>query len=150
MNWLWPMLISMTPFAELRAGIPLALASGVNPTLAFVTCVAANIAIIPIILFFLEYIHHRFLHVDKYRNIFDLFMERIRKKSQKYVDKYGVVGLAVITAIPLPGTGAYTATIAGWFFGLNKWKTFLAVAIGVIIAGSIMMGASLGLIALLF
>lgn len=149
MNWLWPAIVSMAPFVELRAGLPLALATGVNPLLAFIVCVTANILVIPILFFFLEFIHFRFLHVDGYRNVFDRFMERVRNKSEKYVQRYGVVGLAIITAIPLPGTGAYTATVAGWFFGLGKWRTFLAVSVGVIFAGSIMMSASLGLIALL-
>lgn len=149
MNWVWPAIVSMTPFIELRAGIPLALATGVNPVFAFFVCVLANILVIPLLFFFLEFIHFRFLHVDGYRNIFDRFMERMRRKTEKYVEKYGVVGLAIITALPFPGTGAYSATVAGWFFGLGKWRTFLAVSVGVVFAGSIMMGASLGLIALL-
>jgi len=150
MNWIWPALVSMTPFAELRAGIPLALASGVSPALAYITCVIANIIVIPFLFFFLEVVHFRLLHVKGYQTLFDRFMERIRIRSEKYIQKYGVVGLTIITAIPLPGTGAYTATIAGWFFGMPAWKTFLSVSLGVFIAGGLMMGLSLGVITLLF
>lgn len=150
MNWVWPALVSMTPFAELRAGIPLALASGVNPVLAYITCTLANIIIVPILFFFLEVIHFRLLHVGTYRSLFDLFMERVRIKSERYIQRYGVVGLTILTAIPLPGTGAWTATIAGWFFGMNPVKTFLSVALGIFIAGGLMMGLSLGVITLFF
>jgi uncharacterized membrane protein len=141
---LWAALLSMTPVGELRVGIPYALASGINPWLAYVVCVLANIAIVPVVYFFLEFIHRRFLHVNSYQSVFDKFMERCRKKVHPLVEKYGMVGLAIFVAVPIPATGAYTATVAAWFLGMNKWKVFLSVAAGVVFAGAIMLGAVLG------
>jgi len=48
----------------------------------------------------------------------------------------------------LPGTGAWTGTILAWFFGMKRIKVYLAILFGVILAGIIVMLASLGLIAL--
>lgn len=134
----------MTPVGELRVGIPFALAAGLNPWTAFIVCVVANIIIVPIVYLFLELIHTRLLHVNSYQSVFDKFMERTRKKVQPLVNKYGMLGLAIFVAVPIPGTGAYTGTLAAWFFGMNKWKAFASISIGVIIAGAIMLGALLG------
>ncbi len=141
---IWAALLSMTPVGELRVGIPFALAAGLNPWTAFIVCVVANIIIVPIVYLFLELIHTRLLHVNSYQSVFDKFMERTRKKVQPLVNKYGMLGLAIFVAVPIPGTGAYTGTLAAWFFGMNKWKAFASISIGVIIAGAIMLGALLG------
>ena len=131
-NILWVALLSMTPIGELRAGIPFALASGMNPWLAYFVCVVANSIVVPILFFFLEWVHNHFLHLPGYRTAFDKFMESTRKKTSKLINKYGVFGLTLFVAVPLPVTGAYTATLAAWFFGMNKLKTFISIFIGVL------------------
>ncbi len=141
---LWAVLLSMSPVFELRAGLPVAVAAGVHPWLAYIVCVGANILVFPVAYFFLEVIHHRLLHVNSYQCAFDKFMERTRRKVSPYVDKYGLFGLAVFVAIPIPGTGVWTASLAAWFFGMSWWKSFIAVLIGVAVAGAIMLGALLG------
>ncbi len=141
---IWSALLSMTPVGELRVGIPFALASGLSPWTAFLACVIANIIIVPICFLFLELIHTKLLHVNSYQSVFDKFMEKTRKKVQPLVEKYGMFGLAVFVAVPIPGTGAYTGAFAAWFLGMNKWKAFISIAIGVVAAGAIMLGVLLG------
>jgi uncharacterized membrane protein len=136
-------MLSILPVAELRAGLPFAFASGVNPWIALAVCVLANMAIVPIVFLFLEFVHSHFLHIGAYRTAFDRFMERTRQKVKPSVDKYGYWGLAVFVAIPLPLTGAYTGALAAWFFGMNKWKAFLSIAVGVAIAGAIVLAVLL-------
>ena len=141
---IWAALLSLTPLGELRVGIPVALAAGINPWLALVVCVVANSLVAPIVFFFLELMHHRLLHYNMYQSAFDKFMEKTRKKVNPLVEKYGMFGLAIFVAVPIPGTGAYTGALAAWFFGMNKWKAFISIAIGVVLAGAIMLGALLG------
>lgn len=141
---LWAALLSMTPVSELRGGIPVALAAGVSPWLAFVVCVLANILVVPVVYFFLEFIHVRLLHINSYQSVFDKFMERTRKKLKPLVDKYGILGLAVFVAVPLPATGVYTATLAAWFFGMEWKRALLAILLGVIAAGIIVLVVSFG------
>ena len=136
--------LSMTPVGELRLGIPVALAAKINPWLALVVCVAGNTIIIPIVFFFLEVLHKKFMHIKFYQSAFDKFMERTRKKTAPLLDKYGMIGLAIFVAVPIPGTGAYTGTVAAWFFGMNKWKAFLSIFAGVIVAGLIMLSVTVG------
>ena len=141
---LWAALLSLTPVGELRAGIPVAIAAGANPWLAYFVCVGANVLVFPVLYFFLEVIHHRLLHIKSYQSAFDRFMEKTRDKVRPYINKYGMFGLAVFVAIPIPGTGAWTASLAAWFFGMSWWRAFIAVFIGVAIAGGIMLGALMG------
>jgi len=75
--------------------------------------------------------------------MFDRFMERTRHKTEHYVKKYGYWGLAIFVAVPLPFTGAYTGALAAWFFGMDKWKAFWSIFIGVAIAGGIVLAVLL-------
>ena len=140
----WAILVSMMPIAEMQGGIPIALAAGVNPWVAFFVCLAANLLVIPIVYVFLEFIHKRLLHVGSYQTLFDKFMERTRKRVHPYLDKYGMLGFAVFVAIPTPGTGAYTATFSAWFLGMHKWQAFLSIAAGMIVNGLIVFVIALG------
>lgn len=133
-------LLSLTPFGELRAGIPYAFASGVHPGIAYIVCVLANAIIVPIAFFFLEYIHRHLMHKDHYRSLFDRFMERTRHKTEEKVKKYGYLGLTLFVAVPLPITGAWTGALGAWFFGMNKWKAFFSILLGIAISGAIVLG----------
>lgn len=137
-------MLSMLPIAELRGGIPLAIYRGIHPLLALVVCTIANFIVVPIVYFFLDYLHHHFLRMYWYKRIFDHFLERARRKTHHYVGKYGYWGLAIFVAIPLPMTGAYTGALAAWFFGMEKKKAFLAIAAGVLIAGIIVTAIVVG------
>jgi len=137
MSLLNAIIFSMLPISELRGGIPIAVYSGINIYLAYIVCVMANILVIPIVFFFLEFIHHRLEFFKWYRVVFEKFLNRTRKRVHKKVEKYGYFGLFLFTAIPLPITGAYTATLGAWFFGMKKLKSFAAIACGVMTAGLI-------------
>lgn len=138
-------LISLLPIAEVRGGIPFALASGVPFWLAFIVCVFANILVIPILYIFLNTLHKLFMHIPIYSKLFNRYIERSRHKLEKHIGtKAEFWFLMIFTGIPLPMTGAYTATILAWFFGIKKSKAFLAISLGVIIAAIIITLLSLG------
>jgi uncharacterized membrane protein len=71
----------------------------------------------------------------------DRFVEwlfaRTRRKGAK-IEKYETLGLIMFVAIPLPVTGAWTGSMAGHIFGLEKTRSLLACFAGVCIAGLIM------------
>jgi uncharacterized membrane protein len=71
---------------------------------------------------------------------------KIDKKASKYVDKYGLLGLALFVGVPLPGTGAYSGALAAHLLGMEKKKAMIAVAIGITIAGILVSLASLGIL----
>jgi uncharacterized membrane protein len=129
--------VSMLPFFELRGGIPLAFGLGMDPLVAFVVGVLANIAIVPVIFFFLDYLHKHLMGIRPYARVFNHFLEKVRVRAEKKIGRWGYLGLTLLVAIPLPVTGAYTGTLAAWFFELERKKSMLAIALGVVIAGII-------------
>jgi uncharacterized membrane protein len=128
---------SLLPVSELRGGIPVGLSSGLPLSIVFPIAVFSNILVFPIFYLFLTFVHDLLMRLTLYRRYFDFFLERTRKKVGPKVEKYGYFGLTLFVAVPLPITGAYTGTLGAWFFKMKKRKSFLAVILGVFIAGII-------------
>ena len=140
MNFLRTAILSLLPISELRGGIPYAMTHGIPWYIAWPFAAAVNSFAAPLCWIFLSTIHkllYNIWNLKWYQKIFDRFVERARQKLRGGVEKWGVFGVALFVAIPLPVTGAWTGTIGAWVLGLGKRKTLPAVIIGVIIAGAI-------------
>ena len=139
-------LLSMLPLGELRAGIPVLIASKVGIFNAFLIGTFANIFIIPFVYIFLDSVHLELMKISIYRYFFNKSIKSIRKKVHGAVEKWGFFGLLIFVAIPLPGTGAYAAIVGSWILGIDRKKSQISIALGVIIAGIIVTLVSLGVI----
>ncbi|MCJ7646314.1 small multi-drug export protein [bacterium] len=149
---LLPILLSISPISELRGGIPAALALGMPAIEAFLICVLANIAIILPVWLFFDFLHSKLLSIRIYKKFSDKILKRIMVKSghiKENMLNFGYLALTIFVAIPLPMTGAYTGTIIAWLLKLDRKKSFIAVAAGVIIAGIVVTLASAGVLAAL-
>jgi len=135
---------SMLPVSELRGGIPLGIALGLPPELAILTSIAANTLVFFPVYFGLELFYERFFSKWKFSR---KIVERSKKKAGPYLDKYGILGLAVFIGIPLPATGVWTGTLIAWLFGLDWKKSFLAAFLGVLMAAAIVSAIVLGFLA---
>jgi uncharacterized membrane protein len=134
----WTIFLCLLPIAELRGAIPFALWNKIyqmNVFAAFFLCVFVNSLVGPIVYVFLSTLHKLLSHMKWYQRIFDRLIERARVKVKAVVDKYGFWGLAIFVGIPLPMTGAYTGALGAWVLGMKPWKAFLAIAVGVLMAG---------------
>jgi uncharacterized membrane protein len=137
-------LISMTPVFELRGGIPFAIASGLSPFYAYIIAVAGNI--IPVFLIFgffvsvSKWLSERFGFMKLF---FDALFLKTRNDYQKRIEKYGYFALFLFTAIPLPITGAWTASLAAILFRLSYKKSMIAIICGVLLAGKIVTAITL-------
>jgi uncharacterized membrane protein len=134
-------LVTISPISELRGGIPVGISLGLDPLLTFFVAIITNtILFFPIILvlrLFYDGILSRL-------QIFNRYLDSVRRKGKPKVDKYGSLALALFVAIPLPLTGVYTASILSWLLGMDWRKVFPAIALGVIIAGIIVLLITLG------
>ncbi len=131
------LILSLLPISELRGSIPVGLTSGLPISVVFPTAVISNLLVFPLFYLFLFSIHKLLMRWAFYRRTFNYFLERTRRRVGPQVEKYGYLGLTFFVAIPLPVTGAYTGTLAAWFFKMKKRKSFFAVFLGVVIAGII-------------
>lgn len=140
------MLWSISPFGEAKVGIPYALLNGVNIYAAFIFCFFANLLVFPLMTFFLEVINRYFFKWYYYKKAALYVGRRAKSGAGKNVKKYGFWGLIVFVLIPLPGTGVYAGTIAGYLFGLERKRAFLANAIGIFISCLIVWATTLAAI----
>lgn len=134
------MLLSLLPVAELRGGIPYAVALGTNPLIAFIFCTLVNILVAPICFIFLETLNKILLNIKPYKKFFNSYIKSLRKRKEKVekaYETYGILALTIFVAIPFPLTGAWTGTFIAWLLGLKRFRSFLAISLGVIIAGII-------------
>lgn len=148
---IYSLILSILPISELRGGLPLAIIYANEHSIPlyfiFPLIVMANILAIFLAFFFLDNLHHLFLKNRVYKKIFDSYLKRIQKKIDKFEAKYSALGflaLTIFVAIPLPGTGAWTGCIISWFLDLDRKKSILSIALGVVIAGILMLLGTLG------
>lgn len=134
------MLVSMIPIIELRGGLPFGVALGLPYYLAFPAAVVGNLIPAP---FIIVYIRRVFELMRKYLPRLNGLVDKLEKKAHlkgKKVRKYQYIGLWLFVAIPLPGTGAWTGSLAAAFLGMRLKKAMPAVVLGVLTAGCIMLG----------
>lgn len=137
---LFTMLVSMIPVIELRGGLPFGVALGLPYYLAFPAAVIGNLIPAP---FIIVYIRRIFELLRRYLPSLNGLIDKLEKKAHlkgKRVQKYQYVGLWLFVAIPLPGTGAWTGSLAAAFLGMRLKKAMPAVVLGVLTAGCIMLG----------
>ena len=133
------MLVSMIPIIELRGGLPFGVALGLPYYLAFPAAVVGNLIPAP---FIIVYIRRVFGLMRKYLPRLNGLVDRLEKKAHlkgKKVQKYQYLGLWLFVAIPLPGTGAWTGSLAAAFLGMRLKKAMPAVVLGVLTAGCVML-----------
>jgi len=143
-------LVAALPVSELRGSIPLALGVFHFPVeKAFFLSIIGNlIPVLPLLLFLesvSKWLSMRFNWAEKF---FSWLFARTKRRS-KLVEKYGAIGLIFFVAIPLPITGAWTGSIIAWLLNLKRRRSFLAISLGLIIAGIIITLVATGIITVL-
>lgn len=128
--------ISILPFVELRGAIPYGLCVGANPFKVFIVASVMNILLVPLLVASLESAHKLVLGT-RFAGLFNLYVNRTRRAAKPYVNRYGFIGLLIFVSIPLPGTGAYTGSLAAFLIGLDRWKSVVAISFGVLLAGTL-------------
>ncbi len=135
-------LISMVPLIELRAGVPIAVGMGLDYWTALIVCVIGNMLPVPIIYFFARKVLLWGCDKRYIGKFFSYCIEKGERGGQKLKAKAGrgglFVALLLFVGIPLPGTGAWTGTLAASFLNMGIKSTSAAVSLGVILAGIIM------------
>lgn len=139
--WLVVFFLAILPVIELRGAILYGIGAGLDPFLVFLLSAAANSLIVFPVFLFLEIVSG---YAERISFIHS-FLEATREKTKVYVDKYGFIGLAVFVAIPLPGTGAYTAALGAHLLGMKKRKAIPAIILGVFGAAFIVIAFAIGL-----
>ena len=149
MNYIITFLISMIPLVELRGAVPYAISSGIPLWQALLIGVVGNMLPVPIIFFFARHILEWGKEKPVIGNFFTWCLNKGHRGGQKLEEAAGDKGifwaLLLFAGIPLPGTGAWTGTLAASILDWDFKRSVLAVMLGVVLAGLIM-----GFLSLLF
>ena len=148
LKYLLVFLVSMVPLIELRLAMPMAMAMELDYWTSLVICVLGNMFPVPIIYFFARKV--LFWGKDKryIGKIFTFFLEKGEKAGKALRKRAGrgglFIALMLFVGIPLPGTGAWTGALGASFLDMGIKSTTAAVCLGVILAGTLMGLASMG------
>lgn len=137
-------IISLMPVLELRGGLIAARILEMNALTAFLVCYIGNMLPIPFILLFIRKIFDWMRHWKHLGKVI-VKMEKKAEKHRKTIEKYGVWGLLILVAVPLPGTGGWTGALVAAVMDLRMKHALPVIALGVFIAGLIVGGLSFGL-----
>jgi uncharacterized membrane protein len=143
-------LISMVPLIELRGGVPAAMTMGMSGPEAIAVCALGNMLPVPFIYLFARKVLLWGSTKPHIGPAFSKILDKGEKAGQKLVataSRKGLfVALLLFVGIPLPGTGAWTGTLAASLLNMGWKSTTGAVSLGVLLAGVIMSTvSSLGL-----
>ena len=134
-EFLLTVLVSMIPVVELRGGIPFGVTTGLPVWAAFIAAVIGNLIPVPFIIVYIRRIFQWMRRrMPRLNGMVDKLERKAHLKGQR-VTKYKYLGLAVFVAIPLPGTGAWTGSLAAAFLDMPLRKAIPSVIAGVLIAG---------------
>ncbi|SFQ27321.1 Uncharacterized membrane protein [Butyrivibrio proteoclasticus] len=134
-------LISMVPLVELRGAVPYAIAMGLPVLPSYIIAIIGNMVPMPFIFFFARKVLEWGKDKPVIGGFFTFCLEKGHKGGEKLKEKAGkglYWALFLFVGIPLPGTGAWTGTLAASILDMDFKKSVKAVVCGVVLAGIIM------------
>lgn len=138
---------AMVPVIELRGAIPVGVAAGLPPTLACGAAILGNLLPVPFIMLLVRRIFD-WLRDTRFFGPKIQWLERRAHLKGRLVRKYRLLGLVVLVAIPLPGTGAWTGALVAALLDIRLRNALPAILLGLLIAGGITTAVTLGLFSL--
>ena len=146
-------LVSMVPLIELRGSMVMAMGMDLDYWTSLIVCVIGNMLPVPIIYFFARKVLLWGKDKPYISHFFTYCLVKGHQGGEKLMAKTGrgglFVALMLFVGIPLPGTGAWTGTLAASFLDMGFKTTVTSVSLGVIIAGIIMGTASTGVFSII-
>ncbi len=148
LNYLLVFFISMVPLVELRGAIPVGVLRGLPPVQTYVIAILGNMIPVPFIYLFARTVLNWGKDKPVIGRLFTFCLEKGEKGGRKLQASAGrglFVALLLFVGIPLPGTGAWTGTLAASILNMDFKSSVIAVMLGVLLAGLIIGAASAGL-----
>ena len=133
-EYIHTMIIAMAPVLELRGAIPYGLAQGLPFWPVFAVSLVGNVLPVPFLILFIRPV---FAFLRRSRLLGPL-IERLERRAHlkgRKVNRYKALGLFILVAIPLPGTGAWTGALVAAFLDIRMRNALLAIALGLLAAG---------------
>lgn len=137
---------SMLPIIELRGAIPLGAGLGLPMWQSYLLSAAGNLLPVPLLLLLWRWVL-RLMRRIRWTKRLAKWLEERAERSRGKIERYEFWGLLIFVAIPLPGTGAWTGSLAAAVMGMKFPKALLSIVGGVLLAGAVMLLLSYGTVA---
>lgn len=147
-KFLLTLLTAMLPVLELRGAIPVGIGSGLHPAVAFIAAVIGNLIPVPIIILFVRKVFAWLRNKSDWLENKVSRLEARAEKKAELIYKYELLGLLILVAVPLPGTGAWTGALIAALLDIRLKVAFPVILGGVLIAGVLVTGISCGIFAI--
>ncbi|MFO8034420.1 MAG: small multi-drug export protein [Candidatus Bipolaricaulota bacterium] len=139
--------LSAAPVAELRGGLPLALAYGATPLGAYALAVAGNLLPVPFLLWGLDWLLCKLVRLPwPFGGLVARYVAWQARQHTRRLERWGTLALVALVALPLPITGAWTGCLAAVLVGVSRPRALPAIVIGVLIAGVVALLGTLGIV----
>ena len=141
-DYLLIFLVSMVPIIELRGAIPISQGLQLPMLQSYIVCIIGNMLPVPIIYLFARKVLEWGADKPVIGGFFSWCLRKGESGGRKLQAKAGrglFLALLLCVGIPLPGTGAWTGTLAASILDMDFKSTTIAVMLGVLLAGIIMM-----------
>ncbi len=136
----------MLPVVELRAGLPYGIALGLEYPVALTAALLGNLVPVPFIILYVRRVFAWLRRRSPWLEGKIRSLERRAERKGELVRRYELLGLCVLVAIPLPGTGAWTGALVAALLSIRLKYALPAISIGVCIAAFILSVATFGVI----
>lgn len=143
-RYLLTFLVSMMPIIELRGAIPIGVGAGLGHWQSMIIAVLGNMVPVPFIMIFIRRI---FTWLRAKSVSLEAFVSRTEARAEEKwenVRQYQLLGLVLLVAIPLPGTGAWTGALVAALMDIRLKNALPAIFLGVIVAGFLVTGITYG------
>ena len=138
-------IISMVPVVELRGAIPYGIAQGLSPWVAYCVSVLGNLLPVPPIMLLIRRIFDWLRDTRLFGSKIVWLEQRAHVKGE-VVRKYRLLGLVILVAIPLPGTGAWTGALVADMLDIRMQTAIPAILLGLLISGGITTAVTCGVL----
>lgn len=139
---------AMIPVLELRGAIPLGVAAGLHPLAAMGAAILGNLVPVPFILLLVRRVFRWLRNFPRLGEWISKLERRAHLKGRT-VQKYRTLGLVLLVAVPLPGTGAWTGALVADVLDIRMRTALPAIILGVLIAGAVVTAMTCGVIQLI-
>jgi len=136
---------AISPIVELRGAIPLGITLGLPISKVFLLAVLGNILPVPFILIGAKALINLLKKIPLVEKMISNWSSKKAEKLSLKLHHWGWLGLFIFVAIPLPGTGAWTGSIAASLLGLNFYSSLVSIILGVTTAGLLITAAGLAM-----
>lgn len=136
--------LAMVPVAELRGAIPAGIAMDLEPHLVYLIAVLGNLLPVPFLMLFVRQILNWMKRRGGSLTKIVTAVERKADRGAELFYRYELLGLCILVAVPLPGTGAWTGALVASMLRLRLKAALPTISLGVMIAGGIVLAISCG------